>query len=89
MKYTGYLSPHLELIRAAHARGEGSGAIARELYLAGARARSSEPYRELTPQQHIENLRMMALYALQRLGLRARKSRHIDARRGGDGVWLI
>jgi hypothetical protein len=89
MNYSGYLSEHLDLIRAAHARGEGSHAIAEELYLAGARAQTSEPgVHELSPDHHLRNLQTMTLHVLRQLGLHVRKSRHLDARCGRDGVWV-
>jgi hypothetical protein len=95
MEYTGYLAPHVDLIRTAHARGAGTGEIAGLLFEAGARASTSDPRahaHELTRAHHVENLRMMTLYALQRLGLRApRKPRGglLTARRGRDGSWSI
>jgi len=88
MNYSGYLSPHLDLIHAAHARGDGSRAIAELLYLAGARARSTSAG-ELGINHHVRNLQCMALHVLGRLGLRARKSRHLNGRRGSDGAWTV
>jgi hypothetical protein len=92
--YSGYLAPHVDLIRDAHSRGLGTREIAKLLYAAGARADTSDPsVHELTRAHHIANLQMMALYALQRLGLcAARKPRgglQLTAKRGRDGAWSV
>jgi hypothetical protein len=93
MSYDGYLAPHLDLIRERHARGANTREIAEALYMAGARADTSAPgVFRLTRANHVENLRMMTLYALQRLQLRApRKARGglLNAKRRRDGSWAV
>jgi hypothetical protein len=70
--YRGYLSPHVERIRAMHLAGADTRAIAEVLYRLGARAQTTNPY---VPQMrrihHVTNLRGMTLHVLRRLGLRA------------------
>jgi hypothetical protein len=94
MHYDGYLSHYIDLIREHHTRGANTREIAEALYMAGARASTSDPRvpaHGLSRAHHVENLRMMTLYALQRLQLRERKPRGglLTARRGRDGSWSI
>ena len=58
--YGGYLSPHLDLIRAMHEAGHGTRAIAEQLFADGARASTSDPNvrpSKLSREHHIKNLR--------------------------------
>jgi hypothetical protein len=93
MKYAGYLAEHTDTIRDAYARGLGTRATAELLYEAGARANTSDPRvpaHALSREHHIANLRMMTLFVLQRLELRApRKPRVLNARPGRDGAWTV
>jgi hypothetical protein len=59
MSYTGYLSPHIETIRALHGEGKTPREIATALYAAGARSGTCD---------HIASIAQMAAYALRRLG---------------------
>jgi hypothetical protein len=79
--YNGYLRDHVEQIRALHERGATTREIAESLYLAGARANTSEPAahaRVMSREHHIANLQTMALFVLQRLGLRHRRVRVLN-----------
>jgi hypothetical protein len=68
--YRGYLSPHVERIRAMHLAGANTHAIAEALYRLGARARTTNPYvPKMRRIHHVTNLRGMTLHVLQRLGL--------------------
>ena len=76
--YNGYLSPHLDRIRALHGAGRDTREIAEELFKIGARADTSDPTvprHKLRREHHIKNLRTMVLHVLQRLGLRTRRKR--------------
>jgi hypothetical protein len=69
--YSGYLAPHLDLIRALHEGGRSTREIAEALYRVGVRSQSSGAFDPPpTLSQHIQNLQGMTLYALRRLGLR-------------------
>ena len=67
-----------------HEAGSSTRQIAEALFNDGARASTSDPNVrpfKLAREHHIKNLRMMVLHALQRLGLRTRRTR---ARREDD-----
>jgi hypothetical protein len=96
MAYAGYLSPFVDLLIEGHRAGLSTAALAERLYAAGARSDSSEPRAgPLSKQHHIRNLRTMALYALVRLGQRARiprPTRSLTATArviGNQTVWEI
>jgi hypothetical protein len=75
-RYCGYLSPHVERIRAMHLAGADTSAIAEELYQRGVRAQTTNPYcPKMRRIHHITNLQSMSLHVLQRLGLRTRRRR--------------
>jgi hypothetical protein len=79
--YNGYLRDHVEQIRTLHECGATTREIAESLYLAGARANTSEPAahsRVMSREHHIANLQTMALFVLQRLGLRRRRVRVLN-----------
>jgi hypothetical protein len=79
--YNGYLRDHVEQIRALHERGATTREIAESLYLAGARTNTSDPAahsRVMSREHHIANLQTMALFVLQRLGLRRRRVRVLN-----------
>ena len=59
MSYTGYLSPHIETIRALHGKGKTAREIAAVLYATGARSGTYD---------HIASIAQMAAYVLRRLG---------------------
>ena len=76
--YSGYLRGHVEQIRTLHERGATTREIAESLYLAGARANTSDPAvlsRVMSREHHVTNLQTMVLFVLQRLGLRRRRVR--------------
>jgi hypothetical protein len=76
--YQGYLSPYVDRIRAMYLAGASTHEIAEALYKLGARASTSEPsvpHYRMRRAHHVANLRLMALYTLQRLGLRTRRKR--------------
>lgn len=80
--YSGYLSPHLDLIRELHEKGAGTREIAERIYAGGARG--------LNPgsrERHLLNLQTMTLYALKRLGLHTPRLRVLDLKRAADGSW--
>jgi len=77
-QYSGYLSPHVDRIRSMHEAGADTRQIAEALYALGARASTSEPgvpSYKLPRRHHVQNLRLMVLHVLQRLGLRTRRKR--------------
>jgi hypothetical protein len=92
--YNGYLAAYVELIRALHEGGASTWEIAKALYAAGARARSSDPHSgRLSRKQHLVNLRAMTIHIQRRLGLRMRHVRvmnlkAIEVKRPAGGGWL-
>jgi hypothetical protein len=96
MAYAGYLAKFADLLIEGHRAGLSTAALAERLYAAGARSDTSEPRAAPLSKQHqIRNLRTAALYALVRLGQRARipraaKSLTATARViGNQTVWEI
>jgi hypothetical protein len=79
MSYRGYLSDHVELIRALHEGGASTWEIATALYNAGARAHRSSPHTgKMSRAEHLVNLRAMVIYVQRRLGLRHRRIRILN-----------